>query len=1407
MVTLSAPPLAARQLRTASARARPHFLSPSSDLASVLDEATPGGFVGSKVVATLGPSSHTVPQLVGLLRAGMNVARIDLTWGTLRFHEATLANLNEAGVGNFALAPSIAPAMKRCHKMCAVMVDTLGREVMIRRPFVEDPGKEQPGVGVVVTYAGLGALVQPGDMLYVGRYLACGAPEQGSLYLRVDKVVAGCVHCVAQGSADLSGLLTLLHVERSEQGVTNAQPGWGGGQLWMSSLRVLSQYDKDCLAHLANQFELDFLGLSYTRSLVHWPAMTADDGMQAHQVLPSLVPSTTSCNPQQWQVVSKLETRLGLLNFQAIAEASAAVIVSRGMLGLDVAAEKMALVQKALVAGCNLLGKPVIVTRVLDSMSDSPRPTRAEATDVANIILDGADGVLLGAETLRGRRRQVWPHACRHPVEAVRMALAISRQAEAVFDHKHHFDYLMESAMMDSEDLLGWNMAMAADSHLMSHLSHLPHPPHSSQLPHSSHRAHSSHSSHSSHDVEAKHAAAYHHSLGGGLAGPQATNGAHMSSHSSSMLASVLARHAAAIQRRLSEDALDELDHVGEAAHWHRGAHQHHLPHHHHHAHGMPMHEGTCQLQQQPTLQTHHHPLRGAGPPAAAAGSGRGSAAGLATTTITTGTITKSSGSTGRMKWVDWTCPRRRPLTMMPLGPLCWLLPPPLTQLPKVKPSSLMLPPVKTKLSIVNCQLSTANCQLPTAGPLEYLYPGAAGGGVSASGLPYLSKLESITSSAVRAAEKVRAGLILVITHTSRAAQLIAKYRPAQPIMTLVVPKLVSDGLTWRLEGRSHARTCLMTRGLLPLLSAPGPSGDEVLEEAIATATRWGLVKPGQQVVVVERVHEHFAIKVVAVDSDGLGIKKSPTRGSTALALMYAQQAAAAAAAGGGLGGLQGPGRSQAAVWGQGMASQVMRSMVPATPMVGRTLSMMECLTPFNRLSGSGAGPTSFPPSPAYPFPAAPPGPPYPSMGSASMALAPAPWPRSAGAMDRRASWNQAGAGGLNPSWGVPSPAAMSQPGLSAAITTTASPDKAGNGAASLGGEGAGQSPAAGLAAEHAAADPAQGLGQGGGQEGLCLLLPDLAQPVVRVLPSEAAPDAPPAPRGASTLLQALDKALAQGAGAGFMEAEQRQRSADAAAAGGYDTTLGVLGGMAGGAYVQGQQQGLASQHVPHGQVNTSFGRGALGGEQLEQNEPGPSYSGSLAMATGSLAMATDAGVDSDADSLGEFAETGFDSGASDVEGAEAAQGALWRGTPPSSPSDSRYRTPPDTPLPATPSGCRARTPSGSPAPTFVAMGPDPERPGQDAGTALQPREPADEAYEVSRESTDGAAEDSLADDLWDVNVVGKESGYVEPGEGVGDSAVRYGADGIACERWYEAQDSTDPRVAPASSPGPRRFA
>jgi hypothetical protein len=94
------------------------------------------------------------------------------------------------------------------------------------------------------------------------------------------------------------------------------------------------------------------------------------------------------------------------------------------------------------------------------------------------------------------------------------------------------------------------------------------------------------------------------------------------------------------------------------------------------------------------------------------------------------------------------------------------------------------------------------------------------------------------------------------------------------PILTLVVPRLVSDALHWRLEGRHNARQCLLTRGLLPMLAAPQPHGDAVLEEAIAIASRMGVIKAHDHVVVVQRVHEDFCVKIVSVDGVGAGIKR-----------------------------------------------------------------------------------------------------------------------------------------------------------------------------------------------------------------------------------------------------------------------------------------------------------------------------------------------------------------------------------------------------------------------------------------------------------------------------------------------------------------------------------------------------
>lgn len=231
------------------------------------------------------------------------------------------------------------------------------------------------------------------------------------------------VICEAQTAASLSGLLTLWHIERDPYGpISNIQ----------NELPILSDKDKDTLKELRNKYEIDFISLSHTRE--------AEDIEEARAFLAEIKSATT-------KIIAKIETKYALTRFKNILSKADAMMVSRANLGLDVPAEKIALIQKNMVSWCNLIGKPCIITRVCDSMTNAPRPTRAEATDVANIVLDGADGFVLGAETLRGK----------YPVETVTTVMNIGRVAEQQFDGNSHFDYLMEVKFIPAVFMVQWN--------------------------------------------------------------------------------------------------------------------------------------------------------------------------------------------------------------------------------------------------------------------------------------------------------------------------------------------------------------------------------------------------------------------------------------------------------------------------------------------------------------------------------------------------------------------------------------------------------------------------------------------------------------------------------------------------------------------------------------------------------------------------------------------------------------------------------------------------------------------------------------------------------------------------------------------------------------------------------------
>ncbi|KAF3434131.1 hypothetical protein FNV43_RR25234 [Rhamnella rubrinervis] len=367
-------------------------------MASILEPSKPTFFPAmTKIVGTLGPKSRSVDIISDCLKAGMSVARFDFSWGDTEYHQETLENLKKA--------------IKNTQKLCAVMLDTVGPELQVvnktEHPItlqadtlvVLTPDKEKEATAnlLPINFSGLSKAVKKGDSIFIGQYLFTGS-ETTSVWLEVTEVNGEDVVCLIKNSATLAGSLYTLHVSQIR-----------------IDLPTLTDEDKEVIITWAVRNNIDFLSLSYTRH--------AEDVRHARQFLSKLG------NLNQTQIFAKIENVEGLTHFDEILQEADGVILSRGNLGIDLPPEKVFLSQKAAVYKCNMAGKPAVVTRVVDSMTDNLRPTRAEATDVANAVLDGSDAILLGAETLRGL----------YPVETISIVGKICAEAEKVFNQDLFF--------------------------------------------------------------------------------------------------------------------------------------------------------------------------------------------------------------------------------------------------------------------------------------------------------------------------------------------------------------------------------------------------------------------------------------------------------------------------------------------------------------------------------------------------------------------------------------------------------------------------------------------------------------------------------------------------------------------------------------------------------------------------------------------------------------------------------------------------------------------------------------------------------------------------------------------------------------------------------------------------------
>lgn len=332
---------------------------------------------GTKIVATVGPSCAERAQLESLLKAGVDVFRLNFSHGELQQKEQWIALIRDLSRQQ-QRAVSILGDLQGPKIRTGLMKDgrqllTEGQEVVITTSNVAGADGLIPTI-----YQALPQDVVPGNQILL---------DDGLLELKVLRIEEQQVYC----QVVVGGVL------KDRKGIN--LPG--------VKVSAPAMTEKDLLdLQFCIEQELDWVALSFVR--------TAAEVKQLKQIIYQ--------QNSSMKVISKIEKPEAVDNFDAILEVTDGVMVARGDLGVEVPSEHVPLIQKMIIRKCNQLGKPVITaTQMLESMIGNPRPTRAETSDVANAILDGTDAVMLSGETAAGL----------YPVAAVEVMDRIARDVEA----------------------------------------------------------------------------------------------------------------------------------------------------------------------------------------------------------------------------------------------------------------------------------------------------------------------------------------------------------------------------------------------------------------------------------------------------------------------------------------------------------------------------------------------------------------------------------------------------------------------------------------------------------------------------------------------------------------------------------------------------------------------------------------------------------------------------------------------------------------------------------------------------------------------------------------------------------------------------------------------------------------
>lgn len=363
-----------------------------------------GGVPKTKIVCTLGPKSREVPIIERLLRAGMNVARFNFSHGSHEYHQETLDNLRIA--------------QHNTQIMCAVMLDTKGPE--IRTGFLEDGKPVQLIEGQELTISTDYSLKGNSKMITMSYKKLAYDLSPGSTILCSDGTITlSVISCdTANETVKVRCENTAVLGERKNVNL----PGV------VVDLPTLTDKDVDDILNWGVPNKIDVIALSFVRK--------GSDLVSVRDLLGK--------NAKNIYLMSKIENQEGLVNFDEILRESDAIMVARGDLGMEIPVEKIFLAQKMMIYKCNAIGKPVVTaTQMLESMIKSPRPTRAEATDVANAVLDGTDAVMLSGESAAGA----------YPELAVKTMACICLEAEWSLDYNAIFKEVMRTVPLPMSPL------------------------------------------------------------------------------------------------------------------------------------------------------------------------------------------------------------------------------------------------------------------------------------------------------------------------------------------------------------------------------------------------------------------------------------------------------------------------------------------------------------------------------------------------------------------------------------------------------------------------------------------------------------------------------------------------------------------------------------------------------------------------------------------------------------------------------------------------------------------------------------------------------------------------------------------------------------------------------------------